>query len=54
MQCKVSVDLGNSKCWLSSRADMVCFVLRFWDYVKYFIDFNTKRGICSASAVLNL
>ena len=23
-------------------------------YVKYFVDFNTKRGICSAFAVLNL
>ena len=23
-------------------------------YVKYFIDFNTKRGICSAFVVLNL
>ena len=23
-------------------------------YVKYFMDFNTKRGICSAFGVLNL
>ena len=25
-----------------------------YPYVKYFIDFNTKRGICRAFVVLNL
>ena len=25
-----------------------------YSHVKYFIDFNTKRGICSAFVVLNL
>ena len=75
MQCKVSFDLGNSKCWLfisdftkkhrstksssCEAGEPICHG-SFEDFglgvlhVKKFIDFNTRREICSAFAVLNL